>query len=156
MESLLHGLPAHVVDVQEVEALVEAGRCPEDTPPAGPLAGQLCSGYRVDFIGDTGDGRWLFAAICSANASGVMVMVCDLDGCLMPLTDFDGFCRRRGVAKSPLIGGKDYVGPSSTSPMRTAQTTICCRVLKPSFFWMLDTALRTVKWLISLISPIFS
>ena len=49
---------------------------------------------------------------------------------------------------------KDYGEPPSTRPVRTAQTTICCLVLNPSFFWIPDTALRTVRALLFLISPI--
>ena len=48
----------------------------------------------------------------------------------------------------------DYAEPPSTNPARTAQTTICCRVLNPSFLWTADTALRTVRALLLLISPI--
>ena len=51
-------------------------------------------------------------------------------------------------------GDRDYGEPLSTSPARTAQTTICCLVLNPSFFWTPDTALRTVSALLLLISPI--
>ena len=51
-------------------------------------------------------------------------------------------------------GDKDYGEPPSTKPARTAQSTICCLVLNPSFLWTADTALRTVKALLFLISPI--
>ena len=51
-------------------------------------------------------------------------------------------------------GDRDYGEPPSTRPTRTAQTTICCLVLKPSFLWTPDTALRTVSPLLFRISPI--
>ena len=50
--------------------------------------------------------------------------------------------------------GEDYPEPPSTRLARTAQSTICCLVLKPSFFCTPETALRTVSGLISLTSPI--
>ena len=53
-----------------------------------------------------------------------------------------------------LPDGEDYSEPPSNRPPRTAQTTICCLVLKPSFLWTPDTAFRTVRALISLTSPI--
>ena len=50
--------------------------------------------------------------------------------------------------------GEDYFEPPSTRPARTAQSTICCLVLNPSFLWTADTAFRTVSPLLFLISPI--
>ena len=57
-----------------------------------------------------------------------------------------------GLQRVP--GAGNYDKPPSTRPERTAQITICCLVLKPSFFWTPDTALRTVSGLTSLTSPI--
>ena len=51
-------------------------------------------------------------------------------------------------------GDKDYGEPPSTRPARTAQSTICCLVLNPSFLWTADTAFRTVSPLLFRISPI--
>ena len=62
-----------------------------------------------------------------------------------------------GTARSTLQYGaslEEGSPPSSTRPMRTAQTTSCCRVLNPSFLWTAETALRTVNPLLFLISPI--
>ena len=63
--------------------------------------------------------------------------------------------RATGSDPGPALGeGLGYPSPPSTRPERTAQITICCLVLNPSFFWTPDTALRTVSALIVLISPI--
>ena len=59
-----------------------------------------------------------------------------------------------GLAPVRYAGDRDYGEPPSTSPARTAQTTICCLVLNPSFFWMPETALRTVNPLLPRASPI--
>ena len=47
-----------------------------------------------------------------------------------------------------------YAETSSTTPALTAQITICCLVLNPSFFCTPETAFRTVNALLFLISPI--
>ena len=59
-----------------------------------------------------------------------------------------------GLVPFRYAGDRDYGEPPSTRPARTAQSTICCLVLNPSFLWTADTALRTVSALLFLISPI--
>ena len=52
------------------------------------------------------------------------------------------------------IGTRGYSQRPSPTPARTAHTSIWYLVLKPSFFWITDTALRTVSALIFRTSPI--